>query len=117
MSAEMIARLEAATEETQRADVQAALYFAQKRRWITFETWNRASAWAESGAYESAALTLVPEGLDVEILILVNDGAVRAEVQIYPKAFAVCRDDEHIYGEGKTPALALCIAALKLRSA
>ena len=61
-----------------------------------------------------AALTLVPEGCDWEIL-RTTESVARNEAFIYSPTFMICNDEDRIYGEANTPALALCIAALKAK--
>lgn len=68
-----------------------------------------------------AALSLVPEGKDWDVTWLATEITIRqpeprAEAFVYPKPFMTCPDEERCYAEASTPALAICIAALKARA-
>ena len=63
-----------------------------------------------------AAVSLVPRGLEWEVNCFKTPRAKGAEAQIYLKPFWRSRDDDpdaRIICDAATPALALCIAALK----
>lgn len=64
-----------------------------------------------------AALKLVPEGLDYELLHLRTDGKERGEASVYLKKYMAAHEEERTYGESSCDAIALCIAALKARQA
>lgn len=107
MKDDLIGRLEAATELTLELFVEAQAHI---RPDINDEDWARSYAMVQAGAYESAALTLVPEGWAYEArqgpsgqphiwdLLTIKSGDVR-----YTR----------VTGRAKTPALAIVIAALR----
>jgi hypothetical protein len=59
-----------------------------------------------------SAITLIPEGLDWEIVFARDTIAKPAEAFIYLKPFMECGDNDRTFGSSQTPPLALCIAAL-----
>lgn len=63
-----------------------------------------------------AALTLVPEGLDYELLHIHSDGPKRGEVKIHLKPYMESKSKDEAYGESHADAIAMCIAALRARS-
>jgi len=102
---EIIARLEEATELQQALVLEEAVKYAHERRWIDKETAQQALAWVECGAFESAALSLVPEGCAWQ---------VGCEIDFTPTA-RVWGHDIHADEFAATPALALCIASFRAR--
>lgn len=101
----LIERLEAAEEAEQGALILEALTYAQhfSRRWITAAQYCLALAQLKCKAYESAALTLVPEG---RFWTVDNSAAAyTSELGSGPQNATT--------GDATTPALALTIAALK----
>lgn len=78
------------------------------------EPWFRFSRLVDAEAWTDAALTLVPEGLFWHVAC----GKVRPDEPLGGAQVVVPNSDE-VIGEGEaiTPALALCIAALKARLA
>lgn len=107
----LIARIEGASEGEQFHRIYDCLQFALERKWVTGEQYDSAGQMLAVGAYESAALTLVPEGCGWT-------GGSDNLFSIYRKEE---RDDMPgwpIIGESnfaKTPALAICAAALRAR--
>lgn len=111
---QLTAQLEAATGDAPLL-FRMALDLAHMEGWITDLQWSTANLQIIHGAYIDAALTLVPEDVDwlVRTGIRRNfrDGAyahiMRGEVNAQGQSI----------GEGwhPTPAIALCIAALKAR--
>jgi hypothetical protein len=102
--------LEEATEDEQKDALNAVFLFAVKNGWIEDFPCYKARQFISIGAYESAALTLVPEGLCWRY-----DSALG-----YAEIFDLSKSPIHVAGSsddpclnGKPPALALCIAALK----
>ena len=109
---ELIARLEAATDATQDAVVRKALRFAVAHGWITVEACERAMRMCDAGGYESAALTLVPEGMT---FCLWQDH--RGNCAQVRRPSALSRGVvEPITKGAPTPAIALYIAALRARA-
>lgn len=128
MTSELIARLEAATADQQRELLIEAFeafhpypgprhYLVTEIDWSWDRMRDRFMRMLDAEAYESAALTLVPEGYAVE-------------VSLWPKQTSHCeiigthlRNDEywHTGKDGKwrsqaaTPALAIVIAALRAK--
>jgi hypothetical protein len=106
MSAELIARLEVATLEDQATVLRAVLSHAWEEGWIDHDAALKAGAWADVGAYESAALVLVPPGVEYEISTLY--GVAHVELPLnheYPET--VRRKDGNV-------ALALALAVLRV---
>jgi hypothetical protein len=97
---ELIAALESATAEQQGHLILQALWLAHERGWITAQAGERAFKMLSVGAYESAALTLVPANRIGPWCIFDFTNSAKAEVDGEP-------------GVGATPALALAAAALK----
>lgn len=100
MTDELIERLEKATGPDRELDIAICAALGKTRLDPGFQT---APAYTDS---LDAALTLVPEGLGWIISRHDNGGAYWAEV-----------GDEPWQYTGATPAIALCIPALKARSA
>lgn len=133
---ELIARLEAATEGSRNLDLAIRQYngaviipFGPEAAWSwvriigdrVFDLTDR-SAYSTGDFYLphyttgiDAALTLVPTGLDWSVSFLQTDGPVRAGALVYQRPFVMCGKDERCFSEAKTPELALCAAALKMR--
>lgn len=128
---DLIKRLEAAegaSEELDRDICVAAghqVKFGEfHKRWLMCDTAD-GNGWIFVPSYTAsidAALTLVPEGMDWEILRLETDGPKRAECFVYPKPYMLCGDgnygeskDERHYGQSPISAIALTIACLKAR--
>jgi hypothetical protein len=114
--ADLIARLEAATADQQAGLIKLALWSAVDNGWITPKACGRAIRMVDAEAYESAALTLVPDGWRWSL-----DWTQRPPYQDCGRAdlYAPGRgikppDVQDVYAA--TPAIALCIAALKARS-
>jgi len=104
--AELIAALEKATADQQATVLADAIRFARDTGLIDRERAAEAFNWIAYGAYESAALTLVPEG---------HEWLRKSHLSM--TVYRVPDDDKtwvhHIDGAHKLPAIALCIAALK----
>lgn len=109
MRDDLIARLEAATELTLElfVEVQATL-----RPSISDEDWARSYAMVRAEAYESAALTLVPEGLMWTVSQHDTEGRAGA-VSIFHRDETGERVTCCPLTVAATPALAIVIAALK----
>lgn len=99
---DLIARLEAATEGNRELDVE----IHQLRGFIT----DTPAPYTQS---IDAALTLIPDGWTVSVMRF-SDGEGYVELSDNQGRFLV-KGDTEIYQEAATPALAICIAALKAR--
>ncbi len=99
---ELIAALERADGGEQDALIRCALRFALMQGWITVATWDRAVRMCDAEAYESAALTLVRKWSGLLLVQLPNG---KWHVAFYGGLKAI----------GATPAIAICIAALRAR--
>ena len=109
---DLIDKLEKATADEQESVLRDALAFAWQRGWLSRDTYNRAREWVDLGAYESAALTLVPEGwsrLQKTAEHHENGFVVELWRSWGPDAY------KRISVRHQTEAIALCIAALKAR--
>ena len=101
----LIARVEAATVAEQSDVLAAALMAARKAGWFAAKQYSSALRMLAAGAYESAALTLVPGGWLWEVR---DDGV----------AWVTSPDKGGSWpGTAATPALALTAAALPARLA
>ena len=126
MSDSLIARLEEATEGSRDLDEQIALAIGIKHRsrrdgrgrskgqeWFV-DSHGGVETWANHAPYYTtsidAALTLVPEGQSIELIVNARSGLSFAFVG----SLDAGRGNRDV---GATPALALCIAALKARDA
>ena len=105
---DLLTRLKAATAEQQHELILQALWHAREREWITEERYYQAVSWCDDGAFESAALTLVPEGM---MWLLCSDGT--ADIGREPASGTMLVGE--FEGEAATPALAFVIAALRAR--
>jgi len=105
---DLIARLEAAAADEQQNLVLECLNLAYKHQWLPMRAYAVAVSWCMTGAYESAALTLVPEGYEWTIG-LVN---TRGFCSLGPEGTFTTTAEV----DAATPALAICAAALKARS-
>lgn len=124
---DLIAKLEAATAETEHIVIEDALDFAYERGWIDIGQYIAAMVRWRAGAYLCAALTLVLEGWAWHVAGADEDGVgdKRPYACCVGPAFEVDRnpyeppdaDREVVEARAYTPALALCIAALKARAA
>lgn len=116
MSDDLIARLEAGSADQQQTLIGEALeYVATQENWSAIR-YGKAIGWLYAGAFESAALTLVPEDLQYRIRKFIG-GEFSERPGIWFSA-QVCSYDLSVNEEGAsraTPALALTIAALKAR--
>ena len=114
MADTLIAWLEAATEKDQREGLLAAANHARLRGWINDAEQARMFAFIEVGAFLDAALILVPGGYDVWLIGVsrqISNGVFTHDYKPYAE---VMNAQEQVFGEeAATPALALCIAALK----
>lgn len=113
---ELIAALEGATVEQQDALIDRTLLFAERQGWITTNTMIKARRMLDAGAYESAALTLLPEGC-LGMIKEVWSGTQKAGIATVQRYTASPR---LMWAAGwdafaATPALALSAAALKAR--
>lgn len=111
---DLIARLEKATEADQQSVMLDVIAFAYKSKWIAAIAYNRALEWILLGAYESAALILVPEGWSWTVKAYrdcapPNDTAHAVVSRVAWEK----RGDEAEFYKSSNPAIALCIAALK----
>lgn len=104
----LIRDLEEAPVGKERAAILDALTYAHASKWIDTAAFHRAQKMLHVGAFLSAALTLLPEGWWWSLETF-SDGCY-ARVAETSKQL-------HCLGTQKPPALALCIAALKARSA
>lgn len=121
MHEELIARLEAATGAEQKFLLREAfdLLLPEPRKWNGFPWINPRAEWVEwyqnwrwfeaamrIGAYESAALLLVnARGGWYEFSQTLGGGLARITLG----------SGHTVFGNGKTPALAICIAALRAK--
>lgn len=105
---DLIAKLEAATEEQEKALLLAALDLAYDRCWIDRLTYHRAYDWVKQGAGLCAALTLLPAGY---WWMIQKDGFA------YIEKYDSDEDEGMTSGGVSTTALALCAVALKARMA
>lgn len=112
---ELIERLEAATADQQATVLADAVRFARDAGWIDRERAAEAFNWIAYGAYESAALALVPAGCDWVVRSGMTDHPTDTRPYAHVMFGNVNRDRRRSLGEAHaaTPALALCIAALK----
>lgn len=101
--AKLIAALEKATADQQATVLADAIRFARDTGLIDRERAAEAFNWIAYGAYESAALTLVPEGR--QAVVYTAGGA-----DVWPATTGM---HLHDMTYAATPAIALCIAALK----
>ena len=113
---DLIERLEKATENTRPLFEEAYLAAHGKPCWDDGERGDFFQRCLDIGAWESAALTLVPEGwTDIQLFVKENGSKARLK---RPHPYALVAPMETNRDEDKlssTPALALCIAALKAR--
>jgi hypothetical protein len=124
MQTDLIARLEAATGPDRELDAAIAEYAGvipegyeiavehgkPQRYWWHHED-ERQPYWVPSAYTASidAALTLVPEGWAISLTV----GDQGAFAELHPRVWSGLRD---ILAGAPTPALAICLAALKARS-
>jgi hypothetical protein len=109
---ELIAALERADGGEQDELIRCALRFALMQGWITVATWDRAVRMCDAEAYESAALTLVPDELWRSILHAPPFG--KATVSLRTGGITDPKTKEWM-GHAITPAIAICIAAIRAR--
>ena len=102
---DLIAKLEAATEETQHIVIYDVLVWLHKNEHISDGVYDQAMRFRNAGAYLDATMMLVPVGRYCRSQID-RDGAAW---------FWVEGKDNEFVAYSKSPALALCIAALKAR--
>lgn len=128
--ADIIAKLEAATEGTQLIVLEEAVKFADAQRWIDREAAHQALAWIKQGAFLEAVRLLVPKGalwdLDYKLNIgPAEDGYRTPEGEpetIYRAGVGIVDfsgDTPSRWSRAKhfaAPSLALCIAVLKARA-
>ncbi|KKM77689.1 hypothetical protein LCGC14_1367410 [marine sediment metagenome] len=105
---DIIAKLEAATEAEQGNVILEAIDYARKQGWISAKAREDARLFVGVGAFLDAALILVPDGWDVEIKQSRHRKGWRA--LLWSGGYGTGK-----FGDAPTPALALCIAALKAR--
>ena len=103
---DLIAELERAEKGSQPELLHRAVDFARDQGWFNEDEHAKAWAFINIGAFESAALTLVPEGRYWRINPSLSKGRPTAGVEC---------DTCEAMAEAATPALALTIAALKAR--
>ncbi len=108
MADTLIARLEAATEETQHVAIYDAIKYCRDHGWITYEQALKAFGFRTLGAFLDAALTLVPGERQWRINGVGDSGMFDGHVEILSGGVWLAYG-----GVAPTPALALCIAALK----
>ena len=106
----LIARVEAATVAEQSDVLAAALMAARKAGWFAAKQYSSALRMLAASAYESAALTLVPEGM---VWNAGNDTPGWAHVWRDSPQY----DGRPHDGRSATPGLALTAAALRARLA
>lgn len=104
----LIHRIEEAGAEQEAALVHEAVVLAHGKGWITDDQLKTAGTFWHVGAYLQAALILLPEGLWWVLNSGVQSGAALAKIS------AGKTWDTHD-GNAATPALAVCVAALKAR--
>lgn len=113
----LITKVEQTTEDEQYVAIYDALVFAHKHEWITNGPYYIALKFLRAGAYESAALLLVPEGRTFWHLSRYSDPAEFAS----ECSFSTYSDDgsepHHVKSDAATPALALTAAALRAKCA
>lgn len=116
MHSELIARLEAATGPSRELD--KAILLALGYSWRGMAYWSRddSHTWEGSTNFTAsidAALTLVPDGASWDVRW--KSGDKNASVTFYPPGDDP--DDYFHVWEAATPALAICIAALRAKGA
>lgn len=98
---DIIKRLETATAERAERALLAALAYAWEKRWIDEAAFTLACKWWETGAYESAALVLVPDPARGYSIHRMDYGP-----------FAQAHVEDAI-GNAATPALAIAAASIR----
>ena len=109
MHSDLIARLEAATDDQQRElliEAYEAIHDGDHPEYCSSFRALRFMRMLDAEAYESAALTLVPEGWTCFHLFRVKGCRFVWEAVIGPEL-------PDYRGQAATPALAICIAALR----
>ncbi|KKN89998.1 hypothetical protein LCGC14_0231100 [marine sediment metagenome] len=106
MTSDIITKLEAATEAEQGNVILEAIDYARKQGWISAKAREDARLFVGVGAFLDAAMTLVPEGWEWQIIS--DDGAAVYKRSKEHGGYAIIFD-----GQATTPALALCAAALR----
>ena len=109
MTSDIIAKLEAATEDEQHVCLYAVAKHARDKGWITQIQCLRMEDLIEVGAFLDAALTLVPEK-GLWSVCSMEDGPFAQVIRPMPSGGF---EGGLTQGSAFTPALALCIAALK----
>ena len=104
----LIRELEGTSATVERGAILDALTYAHASKWIDTATFHSAQKMLHVGAFLSAALTLVPEGL---AWTMYSDGSI----ELGPEPSDGQMMDSVWAAEAATPALALCIVALKAR--
>jgi hypothetical protein len=110
----LIARVEVVTVAEQSDVFAVALRVARKAGWFAAKQYSSARRMLAASAYESAALTLVPEGWFVMLGYQNGGQSAGASLMEYPAWQNRGRDAQ---GTADTPALALVAAALRARLA
>ena len=115
-TADLIKRCEEAGADQEGTLVQEALDLARDRGWIARDTWDQGMHMLEAGAYESAALLLVPEGWQWEMASYSRyDDQPRAALwrNLNSEEFDETRALGWIAIAVATPALAILAASLR----
>lgn len=107
---DLIARLETATAEEQDGALMDAIDCANARGWITGPELFKADRWRAYGAYESAALVLLPDGWSVSLNAFpIESGKPHVSRCFLNGDGKVARNEEHC----ATPALAIAAASIR----
>ena len=109
---DLIARLESATKET-----SALMWECFSEKFpdgTVHETYMQFAGFLDAGAYLDAALTLVPEGLKVELTIH-EDGIGHCVLLQFDETVCKRQVVAESTAQKPTPALAVCAAALRAR--
>ena len=105
----LLQRLEAASADEQGHLISEAASYAREQGWIDHATCLKAISWVKVGAYLDAALTLVPEGTDWKL------HRTSCNADVWFTAEIQDSNEDWWRARKSSPALALCIAALRAR--
>lgn len=112
---DLIKQLEAATAQDEKRCVTAALEYAGRRGLISADAVHRGWDLASVGAWLEVAMLLVPDGWTAwELRSRGNKTRFSADLSRLTECDA---GEDSANGSGPTPALALCIAALRAHEA
>ena len=116
----LIREVEGASVSAERGVILDALTYAHASKWIDAATFHRAQKMLRVGAFLSAVLPLMPEGYAIEKLMIwpgQPSDVMLLGTHFQNGEYWHTGKDGRWKAEAATPALALCIAALKARSA